>query len=196
MDEKERPAYVRFEKRQLEDRAASQALGHYVGKDHDFVLITPPGSKDEVVKLVVDWLAQLKVYVKDQRMSPELEVRYNRAYEHWKKGEEIPLEGVPIKGWPVLSLSQQKSCIEVANIRTVEDLAACNGEALTRLGMGAHEMKQKAEAWLKASSSLGIVVNENSALKIKVATLEAQIAALEARNAALVAASEKAKVAA
>lgn len=187
MDKEERPAYVRFEKRAEEDRDATIKAGHFVGRDVDFVLITPPGSKDEVVKKVADWLPQLRVNVKDNRMPGELADRYLKAYEHWARGEEIPPTGTPIKGWPVLSPSQQKTCIEGANIRTVEDLAQANGEAISRLGMGGYELKQKAEAWLKASSSIGTVVQENVALRIKVDTLESQIKALETRNAALAA---------
>lgn len=183
----ERPAYVRFEKRPLEDRNASIKAGHWVGTDQEFVLITPPGSKDCVERLVADWLPSLDLAVKDGRLTAGLAARYNQAYEFWKKGEEIPLTGTAIKGWPVLSPAQQKTCIDGANIRTVEDLAQANGEALTRLGMGAHEMVQKAQAWLKAATSLGTVVALNAALTTKVMQLEGQIKALEARNAALAA---------
>lgn len=186
MDSKdEKPAYVRFERRPVENRAASLEAGHFVGKDEDWVLITPPGSKDCVERLAAGWLEALKVAVKDGRMTMDLQARYSRTYEFWVKGEELPPEGTPIKGWPVLSPAQQKSCIEAANIRTVEDLATANGEAMGRMGMGAVEMKQKAEAWLKASLSLGTVVSENAALKTENATLKAHITALEARNTAL-----------
>lgn len=186
-EEKERPAYVRFEKRAVEDRSALGAVGQVVCKDMDIVCITPPGSKDCIEREVAGWLDNLRVSVKDGRISQDLASRYERAYEFWKRGEEIPINGTAIKGWPVMSPSQQKLCIEAANIRTVEDLAVANGEAIARLGIGGYEMKQKAEAWLKAASSIGAVVQENVALRIKVTTLETQITALEARNAALAA---------
>lgn len=183
-DDKDRPAYVRFEFRPVEDREASLKSGHFVTRDAEYVIITPAGSKDEVEKLVPEWLTQMKQQVREGRLKPEWENNYVRAYEHWKRGEEIPVNGTPIKGWPVLSPAQQKNAIS-ANVRTVEDLAAANGEALQRLGMGAVEMKQKAEAWLKAASSLGTVVQENSALKVKVRDLETQVKNLLERNQAL-----------
>lgn len=186
MDKDERPAYVRFERRPIEDRATSLTAGHVVTKDVDYAIITPVGSRDEIPREVKDWFAQLKGQVKDQRIPEKFQEYYTRAYEAWKRGEDIPVEGTPIKGWQVLSPSQQANVL-AANVRTVEDLALANGEAITRIGMGGHEIKQKAEAWLKASKEVGTVVQENSALRIRCSTLEQAIAGLEARNAALVA---------
>lgn len=182
---KERPAYVRFERKPLEDRAASLAAGQYRTKDVDMVIITPVGTKDEVEKVVADWLAQSKQQVQEGRLSPEFGEHYAKAYEAWKRGEEIPLDGTPIKTWPVISPAQRQNCI-AANVRTVEDLATANGEALTRIGMGGQELRQKAETWLKASSSVGVVVQANAALNARVAGLEAQVKNLQDRNDALV----------
>lgn len=186
LDEKQRPAYVQFERRGVEDRAASLAAGKYVAKDVDWVMITPVGGKDVVEKPVSEWLQNIAQQVREERMPLEFEERYRRAYEFWKRGEEIPLNGTPIKGWPVLSPAQQKTVI-AANILTVEDLAVANGEAVTRMGIGGLDMKQKAESWLKASTEIGTVVMENAALKLENATLKGQVTTLEARNQELAA---------
>jgi FtsZ-binding cell division protein ZapB len=164
--QKERPAYVRFERQAREDRAASLIAGHFVAVDADFVLITPVGSKDEVVKPVDEWLKQIKTQVREGRMPSEHEIHYVRIYEAWKKGEELPVDGTPIKGWPVLSPAQQ-TVVLAANVRTVEDLAQANGEALTRIGMQSREIKAKAEHWLKASKDVGVVVQEIAALRVE-----------------------------
>lgn len=177
---KERPAYIRFEKRAVEDRAASLETGTAKTKDVDFVVITPVGTKDEIPRAVKDWLPHLKEQANQGRLPQEHLVYYTRGYEMWKQGEELPLEGTPIKGWPVLSPSQQQNCIS-ANVRTVEDLAALNGEGATRIGMGAQEMKQKAESWLKAAKDIGVVVQLNSALQVENARLKSTVAALEAK---------------
>lgn len=193
--EKERPAYVRFEKRAVEDRAQTMAQGRYVAKDALFVLITPPGSKDEVPRLVSDWLVQLDEQVKQDRISPRLVDLYKQSYERWMKGEEVPLHGTSLKLWPIVSPAEIQNCL-AANIRTVEDLAQANGEAVGRLGMSGYSLKQKAEAWLKAAGDTGKVTLESVALRTENATLKTQILALEKRNEALVAQLAAAKPAA
>lgn len=182
---KDRPAYVRFERRPIEDRAASEAKGSHVSKDVDFAVVTPVGTKDEIIKLVSDWMPDLKQKVKEGRLPAQHEEFYVRSYEAWKKNEELPVEGTAIKGWQVISPAQQANIL-AANVRTVEDLAQASGEALGRIGMGGIELKQKAEAWLKASKDVGVVVQANAALTARCANLEAQVKSLEARNAALV----------
>lgn len=181
MSTKERPPYIRYERRPIEDRTKSQAAGQYVAKDIDFVIITPAGTKDEIVKEAADWLAQVKQQCKEGRMDPDWEPKFVSAYEAFKRGEELPVDGTPIKGWNVLSPAQQTNCI-AANIRTVEDLAAATAEGVSRIGMGGVELKQKAEAWLKASVSLGVVVMENATLKAKVGQLEGMVVSLESKN--------------
>lgn len=186
MATKERPPYVRFERRAVEDRTASQLAGQYVAKDVDFVIITPAGTKDEIVKEVAPWLAQAKQQVREMRLDPDHEEFFLKSYEGFKRGEEMPMQGTPIKGWNVISPAQQTNCI-AANIRTVEDLAGATAEGVGRIGMGGVELKQKADAWLKASVSLGTVVMENSGLKIRVATLEGAVRDLEEKNGKLAA---------
>lgn len=182
--EKDRPAYVRFERRAIEDRMASLQAGHYVAKDEDFAIITPVGSKDEVVKIAGEWLQQTKQQVREGRMNPAFAEQYQRLYEAWKRGEEAPPNGTAIKDWQVLSPAQRATVL-AANVRTVEDLAAANGEALTRIGMGANQLKQKAETWLKAAKDVGVVVQANTALQAENERLKASVADLSAKNAAL-----------
>ncbi len=183
---KERPAYVRFEKRAVEDRVASQAAGNMVTKDVDFAVITPVGSKDEIPRQVNEWLEQLKEQTKQGRIPPEFLPLYTNAYESWKRGEELPANGTPIKGCHFLTPAQQANCI-AANVRTVEDLAQANGEAVTRMGMQGGELKQRATTWLAAAKDAGVVVQQNMALRVENETLKQTIAGLEKRNAELVA---------
>lgn len=180
----ERPAYVRFEYRPEEDRTASIKSGRQVLKDRAYAIITPVGSKDEVIRPVDEWLAQCESQVKQGRLSPTHLELYQRAFDRWKKDGEVPLNGTPIKGWPVLGPSQQQACLS-ANVRTVEDLALANGEALGRIGMGAVDMKQRAEAWLKAATDLGAVVMQNAALLAERDDLKREVERLTQLNASL-----------
>jgi len=181
---KDRPAYVTFEKVPQEDRAASIAAGRMVMKDVDFVYITPPGSTDRIPQLAEVWLAQLEASVREGRLPQNWADGYRTKYEQWRRGEEVPVDGTPLKSWPLLSPAQLKNIL-AANIRTVEDLAAANGEALTKLGMGAQDLKQKATAWLKDAAGPGKVAAENAALKADNEQMKKQLAELQNQVAQL-----------
>lgn len=170
----ERPAYVRFETRAVEDRNASIEKGHYVTKNVDYALITPPFSKDCVSQEVTVWLKTMDENVSAGRLPSRWRDNYKQQYEAWKRNEDVPLDGTPIKGWPLLSPAQQANLIAI-NVRTVEDLAAINDEGQKRYGMGALDLKNKAQAWIKSASSLGSVVQENASLKARVTDQEKTI---------------------
>ena len=139
----DRPAYVRFEIVPVEDKAASEAAGHYVGRDVEFALITPPYSKDIFKIKVPQWKLNMKQDVANGRLPEEWMDKYLEAYSKWKAGQEIPLNGTPIKDWGVISPSQREMLIRM-NILTVEDLSRVTMEGLQRIGMGAVDLKNKA----------------------------------------------------
>lgn len=180
VDRKERPAYVRFERRAVEDKSASVREGRFVSKDLDFALVTPPYSRDVFEQVAKDWFAQMKREVAARRLPAEWYERYVDSYERWKRGEEMPLNGTPIKGWGVLSPAQQKNLITL-NILTVEDLAAVNDEGIRRIGMGGSELRDRAKAWLSQTKDKGPLTMENAALKAENRALKAQLEQLDAR---------------
>jgi len=162
---KERPPYVTFELRAVEDRAASIAEGHYVSKDVAYALITPSGSKDRIERIVEDWFDQLSASVQEERFPREWLKAYQGAYEDWKAGNAPLLVGTDVKNWPVLSPSQVKLLVDLG-IRAVEDLAVANEETISRLGMGGRALKQKAVEWLSSAKDTGRQVEEITALQI------------------------------
>lgn len=148
----QRPPYVRFEQRAVEDRAKSNETGVYSYKDVNFALVTPHGSKDVFEDEAESWLAKQQEHARKGRI-PETHFKYFKSqYDAWKDGQELPEEGTPIKGWAVLSPAQQQMCIQ-ANVRTVEDLALAPEDALHQIGMGARALKQKAVAWLSSADT-------------------------------------------
>jgi len=77
------------------------------------------------------------------------------------------------------------------NILTVEDLSQVNMEGLTRIGMGAVDLKNKATGWLSQLNDKGpltqkiaSVMSENEQLKKSVESLQKQVEKLmeHARN--------------
>lgn len=168
----DRPSYVRFEKRPVEDRALSIANGHFTTSDVDFAVITPHGTSDEIPRVVKDWFTYLDQSAREDRIPKKFVDYYKECYEHYLKGEETPLQGTPIKDWPPLSPAQRTNLIAV-RVYTVEDLAAANEATLGLMGMGARELQQKAENWLKSSTDLGKITEEISALQVANKRLEA-----------------------
>jgi len=168
----ERPPYISFEIRQVEDRAASQAAGHYVARDVDFVSITRPGSRDSLDKEALVWLSECREKARQKQMPQEWYNAFKTAYDAWKLGEELPETGTPIKGWPVMSPAAQKTLI-AAGIRTVEDLAEIPESDFSAIGTGALAYKQKAKAWLQAAEGTGKAAAQIEALTVQVAELVA-----------------------
>jgi hypothetical protein len=175
----ERPAYVMFEMRAVEDRAATITNGYYSTKDVEFALITPPYSKDCVEMECGVWLKKNDDDERNGRIPSTWRDKWKLAYDAWKNGQELPLDGYPIKGWGVLSPSQQANLLAVG-IKTVQDLAKVNDEGLKRIGMGSVDLKNRATAWLKAESGPGKLAQENAALKVKVDSQDEQIKQLAA----------------
>ena len=178
---KERPPFVRFETRSIEDRQASIASGCYTGKDVDFAVITSPGSRDCVERIAVEWLEQTSAHAQEGRLPAEWARGFREHYTAWKAGKEAPLNGHPISDWPSIGPSVVKM-LQGLNVRTIEDLAAANEETIRRMGMGSRDLKQKAIDWLQSAQGNGKVTEElstlrgeNEALQVRCESLETQL---------------------
>jgi hypothetical protein len=169
--QEDRPAFVRFELRAREDRNKTIENGYYTTKDVEVALITPPFSKDCVEKDVTDWLTEMEDHVRNMRMPARWRDHYKASYEAWSKGQEMPVNGTPIKGWRKLSPAQEKNLLAMG-VQTVEDLAQINDEGMKRYGMGALQLKNLAIAELKDPNKLAV---ENAALRSDMDTLKQQM---------------------
>lgn len=174
MEFAERPPYVAFETRAIEDRTASIEAGHYVAHDVDYVVITPAGSKDQIERIAEEWLAQIRRQAGEGKYNPVWVQHFEAVYRQWKETNTIPENGTSIKAWPLLSPAQVATVL-AANIRTVEDLATANEDAIRRLGMGGRDLKTKAVAWLDSAKDAGKVAAENAALKLELDGLREEV---------------------
>lgn len=191
MADEPKPPYVQFENRTVEDREASIAAGHYVGKDIVFAIVTPAGTRDRIERDAEEWLKNVEEGVKQERIPSNWYPIYKRALQDFRESRETPELGTPIMDWPSASPAQIKLLLDI-NVRTVEQLADANEETVTRIGMGGRALKQKAQAWMEASQGKGKVAAELEKLRVANATLlkrdeerEAEFAKLKAQVAAL-----------
>lgn len=179
-----RPPFARFELREVEDREASLQNGYYTTKSVVFALITPSGSRDVVEKIAAEWLQQLEQFVQEDRFPPNWLEYYREQHKRFVQGLEPELNGTDIRNWAVASPSQQRQMREIG-IRTVEDLANANEEALSRLGMGARQLKAQAIVWVENSTGKAVEAQQAAEeAKRRVAELEAQVAELLKAKAA------------
>lgn len=180
MADEPKPPYVRFETRSEEDREATIAAGHYVGKDVDYAIVTPAGTRDVIERKVEDWLANIDEGVKQERIPQFWSDAYRRSYENFKSQRDDPLEGTPIKDWPSATPSQIKTMLDIG-VRTVEDLSVANEETLMRIGMGGRALKQKAIIWLEGAAEHGKTAERSSALELENEELKTRNAELITR---------------
>jgi len=87
-------------------------------------------------------------------------------YEMYKDGKGMPESGTPLRICTTLfSPAEIANCLAI-NVRTLEDLAGANEEALGRIGMGARALKTRAQECLRAGEG------KESAMKIEALTVE------------------------
>lgn len=177
---KEKMPYVTFKTEAEEDLKASREKGRYIGMDVDYACITTPGTKDVLFERIPDWWEKKFDEVRNGRCPQAWLDKWQADYDRFKKGQELPTEGTPIRGWSQISPAQMEAIIR-ANILTVEDMATANDTALQMIGMGAVNVKYKAEAWLKQAKSKGPVTQELAAVKRERDSLQSQVATLEAQ---------------
>jgi hypothetical protein len=162
----ERPAYITFALKPVEDREQTIKTGMFTLKDEEFVYITPPGSKDRIERKVSEWLPQIRDQMKQDRLPLAFVQYYESAYKEWKETGEVPLHGTYIKNVAIFSPAQIETMLK-AGIKTVEDLAAANEESISRLGMGGRALKMQAENWLKSGSQGGAQAAQLTALQLQ-----------------------------
>lgn len=173
-----RPPYVRFKRVAVRDNAKSVEMGYEVTRDEDFACITPPGSRDCVEKVAAEWLREIEAKSRngDQGWPFEFVQGFKMAYEQYLQQNEMPPMGTPVRGFPLLQPSEQQRCLS-ANILTVEDLATANEQALSRIGMGARAMSEKASTWLRSrDDGSAKVASENVNLRAENDRLKDQLA--------------------
>lgn len=186
--------FIRFESMPKLNRTASEEAGHQVYDTVNYVFVIQHGSKDEFVKEAEEWLAQKKREAGQGNYPPEWVVQFREHYEEYKKGNEMPDEGTPLKMWPLLTPGQVKTFAAMyPPIKSVEELASVPDSGLQTLGLDGRVMRDKARAWIDSSKSAGRVAEEVASLKELNRQQETAIEAMNKRIQEMEAALPKAK---
>ena len=184
-----RPPHVIFERRAEEDRQASIEAGRYISRDVDYAIVTPSGSKDRVERVVSDWFTMLAGEVRAERWPQAWLDQLKSGYEAWTRGQTPPENGTPLSTWPALSPAQVKNWAQIG-LRTIEELAEANEEALAAYGMGARDMKSRAKLFLEHAGDSAALVAKlraseelTASMQVRMESLEAQLKASAMENA-------------
>ncbi len=189
----DRPPYVRFEMRPMEDRAQSILKGVTCYKDVPFVLVTPAGSKDVFEAVASEWFEMMEKEAGRGRVPLAWFQQFKVAFKAWQEGEEVPINGTPLNHWPSLTKGHYQ-LLRSLGIHTIEDVAAMNEEAMARIGMGARNLKERARMHLEAKDSSAAVAEQLAAERAKTEAQAAQLARMQEQLDALMAEQSRGKM--
>ena len=96
-DKEVRPQ-ISFYTELVEDIAKTLEDGVFRGNDVEYVKIKQPYAQDFVIMTVESWKSQRKSEVIGERYPKEWYEKDMEDLRKWKQGQDIPVEGYPIKG--------------------------------------------------------------------------------------------------
>ena len=108
-----------------------------------------------------------------------------KYYEHWKEGQAEPVNGTPLDAWPACT-REMASKLRGLHLRSVEDVAEADESTLGRIGMGARDLKRKAEAFCankEGNQNAAAIAKQQQQLEqvlARCAELEEQVKLMEA----------------
>ena len=180
--------HIRFETRTEEDRGLSIDAGHIVYKDVDWIIVTPHGARDSNEDRAESWIEKKAQASRQGNYDIELLKQIRKAYEAFKDGKELPIEGTPLAMLSHLFTPSEIANCKTLNILSLEALAACNEEVIARLGMGGREIKHRAQEAVKLSTNgsgealkISALQQENQDLKDRMRDMEGVIRDLQAQ---------------
>lgn len=147
---------LRFFSEPVELPGKSVEAGRPVYEERDFVGITNPGSRDEVVRRAADKAKE------DEYIA--------WAYQKWLRTKEQVTDGTPLETVPFLNKAQVMELKGLA-IHSLETLAEAPEPALQRM-MGMRDLKKKAAAYLLQAKDTALVTKLQHELSQRDKTIE------------------------
>lgn len=100
------------------------------------------------------------------------------AYNAWREGREVPLNGTPLAAWPGIT-PEQAEVFRLAGIRSVEQVAEMNDNARSRVRLpNTRELQQLAKLFLE-NSGLAAAAEREAAKDRQIADMAERMEAME-----------------
>lgn len=152
---KEVMPFVRFFTKDYgRNESASKECGVHVPLRATFIEITGHGSKDCSEFIAEEWLPRKRAEASRGAYNMEWVEHFEKQYEGWKKGHEVPRQGTPILTWQSIT-PEQNARLRALNYQVIEDLAALPDNALGTLGLDGRVIRDMARAWLAEGADKG-----------------------------------------
>lgn len=172
--------FARFEWGTIQNRRRTEEAGRPMFDKVLRVFIFSPGMNRSEVAHVIERYEDGDDPV--QRRDDIIQ-RLGKAYRMFKDtADSGNRTGTPLEMWPALDVRQIAS-LKALNIYTVEALADLSDSALQQVGMGARDLKTRAQAFLDAASGTADVQQlaaDNKRLTDQLAALQAKLDQMEA----------------
>lgn len=180
-----RPPYVRFEEREHGiDHEASDKAGRPIPRVVNMACITNAGSKDVHEAIAEDWLTKIRTLALRNEYPLEWANHFRAAYEEWKKGNELPREGTPVKTWQMVTREQANRCHTIG-YTTVEDLAQVPDSALGQIGLDGRYLRDLARGWVQEAADKGVNARAIADANVRIEDLERSNAEMRQQMQAL-----------
>jgi hypothetical protein len=171
-----RPPFVRFEEREMGLNAEATAReGRPIPRVVVMACITPHGSKDCFEKVAEDWLAQIKQKAMSGEYPLDWKNHFELQYAEWRKGNELPREGTPVKTWAMCTREAATRLVAVG-ITTVEDLAQFPDTGLGAIGMDGRYLRDLARNWISEAKDKGANAKALADANLELASLRETVA--------------------
>lgn len=161
--------HITFYVETVEDARATAEAGFPKFKDVEMVKIMIAGDRNSVLVAPANDMS----FCPERREQMPYKEQFPRHYAAFREQRELHADGTPIEQLPGITGSKAAE-LKAQKVFTVEALAALDGTALNRLGMGARELKGRAETWLTRAREGAI----DSKLAAQNEALQAQLDAM------------------
>jgi len=99
-----------------------------------------------------------------------------QAYDQWKSGQELPINGTPLTAWPELTADQARA-LKGQGLRTIEEVAAMTDTVITKIPLpNARELPKLARLFLE-NTGKAQAAEEMARRDEKISELEERLAA-------------------
>ena len=180
-----RPPYVRFEEREMGiDADASEVAGRPVPRTVVLACITSAGSKDTHDAIAEEWLESIRKRALRGEYPLDWSQHFRASFEEWKKGNELPRTGTPVKTWAMVS-REQANRLHAVGHTTVEDLAQVPDTALGQIGLDGRYLRDLARGWIQEAKDKGVNTRALADANVRIDDLEKSNAELRKRLGAI-----------